>query len=267
MQKDFGVIISNQIQKGGTFVLVTVVDVSGSAPQKTGAKMLVSSSGKRLWGTIGGGRIEEIALREAFARIKEKTPLLKEYDLQEEGEEATGMLCGGKMSLFYDILGASAKVYIFGGGHITQSLVPLLVSLGFWTIVIDDRKDYLSENFKDSDVAETLTGDFPQIIDTIEFEKDSYVIILTYSHELDERILKYLLINKSKEFESWKYLGMIGSKRKVKEIFSRLESQGIDSTLLKEVHAPIGIPIGSQTPEEIAISIAAEIVKVLNEKE
>ncbi len=269
MQKDFVEIMAEQMRKGGVFALITVVDVSGSAPQRVGAKMLVSPAGKRLWGTIGGGTIEKLALKEVQVQIKKRTPLLKEYELREEGEKATGMLCGGKMSLFYDILGTGTKAYIFGAGHISQQLVPILVSLGFWTIVIDDRKDYLDESFKHSEVAETLTGNLPQIIDTIEFEKDSYIVILTYSHDLDEEILKQLLTKQQQEAETWnyRYLGMIGSERKVKEIFSRLESQGIDPQLLEKVHAPIGIPIGSQTPEEIAISIAAEIIKVRNKKE
>ncbi len=266
-QKEFIKIMTEQFHKGRTFALVTVVDVSGSAPQRIGAKMLVSSTGKRLWGTIGGGTIENLALKEAQAQININIPLLKEYELTEEGEEATGMLCGGKMSLFYDIQGAGTKTYIFGAGHISQQLVPLLASLGFWTVVIDDRKEYLDENFKNLNVAETITGNLPQIIDSIEFEKGSYIVILTYSHDLDEKILKHLLTKREQEFETWKYLGMIGSKRKVSEIFSRLESQGMDPNLLEKVHAPIGIPIRSQTPEEIAISIAAEIIDVRNKKE
>ncbi|MFW9905289.1 MAG: XdhC family protein [Candidatus Thorarchaeota archaeon] len=267
MQREFIKIIDNQIQKGGLFALITVIEVSGSTPQRVGAKMIVDSLGNHLWGTIGGGTIEKLALKEAQAQIRKKTPLLKEYELTEEGEKATGMLCGGKMSLFYDILGIGTKVYIFGAGHISQRIVPLLTSLGFWTIVIDDRKEYLQESFKNSNVAETLVGNFPQIIDTIEFEKDSYIVILTYSHDLDEKILRYFLTTRKEEIKNWKYLGMIGSKRKVKEIFNRLVSQGIDPKQLEKVHAPIGIPIGSQTPEEIAVSIAAEIIKVRNKKE
>jgi len=264
MQSEFVESIDNQIQKGGAFALVTVVEVSGSVPQRIGAKMLVDSSGNRLWGTIGGGTIENLALKEAQMLIQKRTPQLKEYELMEEGEKATGMLCGGKMKVFIDILGVGSKSYIFGAGHISQRLVPLLVSLGFWTVVIDDRKEYLDESFKDSQASETISGTFPQIIDSIEFEKDSYIVIITYSHELDEKILKYLLSTRQQELYTWKYLGMIGSKRKVKEIFSRLESQGIDPSLLKRVHAPIGVPIRSQTPEEIAISIAAEIIDVQN---
>ena len=264
MQREFVKNIDNQIQKGGVFALVTVVEVSGSAPQRIGAKMLVDSSGNRLWGTIGGGTIENLALKESQILIQMRTPQLKEYELMEEGEKATGMLCGGKMKVFIDILGAGSKSYIFGAGHISQRLVPLLRWLGFWTIVIDDRKEYLNDSFRDSEVSETISGTLPQIIDSIEFEKDSYIIIITYSHELDEQILKYLLSSRQQEFHTWKYLGMIGSKRKVKEIFSRLESEGVDPRLLERVHAPIGVPIRSQTPEEIAISIAAEIIDVQN---
>jgi xanthine dehydrogenase accessory factor len=256
----------DQVQKGGVFALVTVVDISGSAPQQIGAKMLVSSSGERIWGTVGGGTIEKLALEEAQVRIKSRTPLLKEYELMEEGEKATGMICGGKMSLFFDILGIGTKAYIFGAGHISQRLVPLMNSLGFWPVVIDDRKEYLEQNFNQL-AAEILTGELPKIIETIEFENDCYIVIITYSHALDEKILKYLLTKREKEFENWKYLGMIGSKRKVKEIFSRLESQGIARNLLDRVRAPIGIPIGSQTPDEIAVSIAAEIIAVRNIKE
>ncbi|MFX1247400.1 MAG: XdhC family protein [Promethearchaeota archaeon] len=267
MRNDFINNLANQYQKGGIFALVTVVDVRGSAPQQVGAKMLVSSLGELIWGTVGGGAIEKIALKDAQVQIEKKISLLKEYELQEEGENSTGMLCGGSMSLFYDILGVNSKAYIFGGGHICQRLVPQLVTLGFHTIVIDDRKEYLEEHFNHSKAVETLAGPLPQIIETIEFEEDSYIIILTYSHDLDEKILKYLCTKRRQELDTWKYIGMIGSKRKVKEIFSRLKTQQIDSNILTKIHAPIGIPIGSQNPEEIAISIAAEIIKVKNLKE
>ncbi len=267
MQNEFIEIIQDKFQKGGTFSLVTVVEISGSAPQRVGAKMIVSPTGKLLWGTIGGGSIEKIALKEAIRQISTKTPILKEYKLQEEGEKAIGSLCGGTMTLFYDIFGVGVKIYIFGAGHISQQLVPLLASLGFWTVVIDDRKEYLNESFKHSKVAETLSGNFIETIDTIEFDVESYIVILTYSHKQDEKILKHLLTTRQQELETWKYLGMIGSKRKVKEVFNRLKSQGIDPSLLEKVHAPIGLTIGSQTPEEVAISIAAEIIKVRNTKE
>jgi xanthine dehydrogenase accessory factor len=260
-------ILKEQVDCGNPSVLVTVVNVSGSAPQQIGAKMLVSISGKRLWGTIGGGTIENLALDQAKVRFKEKKPFLKQYELRENGEDSTGMLCGGSMTLFFDILGTTTKAYILGAGHISQKLAPLLTALGFWTVIIDDREEFLYENFKDTNVAELLTGPLPQYLDTIEIEPESYVVIVTYSHELDEKILKHLLTEKSQNVAQLKYLGMIGSKRKVKEIFNRLKSQGVSTAQLDRVYAPIGIPIGSQTPEEIAVSIAAEIIKVRNLEE
>lgn len=265
--KEFINTLKKQVDIGNPSVLVTVVNVTGSAPQTLGAKMLVSKSGERLWGTIGGGTIENLALEQAKVQIKEQRPFLKQYELRETGDDSTGMLCGGSMMLFFDLLGATTKVYILGAGHISQKLAPLLTALGFWTVIIDDREEFLRESFTDIDVAELISGPLPQYLDTIEFEPESYVVIVTYSHELDERILKYLLTKKSHLVTQLKYLGMIGSKRKVKEIFSRLESQGVSKSQLTRIHAPIGLPIGSQTPEEIAISIAAEIVKVRNLEE
>ena len=149
--------------------------------------------------------------------------------------------------------------------HITQQLIPLLSKLGFSSIIIDNRKDYLYQSFPDLPESSLVTGDLPNIIEKITFTSHSYIIIMTYSHDLDEKILKYLLVHKSQEVEKSSYLGMIGSKRKINEIFTRLTANGIKPEALGVVHAPIGIQIGSQTPEEIAISIAAEIIKVRNE--
>ena len=106
-----------------------------------------------------------------------------------------------------------------------------------------------------------------QQIKSIQFDPGSYLIIVTYSHDLDEKILHYLLTEKQSEVVNLKYLGMIGSKQKIKEIFSNLENKGVERKLLDIVHAPIGIPIGSQTPEEIAVSIAAQLIAIRNSEE
>lgn len=265
--KDFINIIDDHIGRGIPLALVTVVEVRGSAPQRTGAKMLVSNEGRILWGTTGGGSIEELAKKQAMIQLNLGQPLLKEYELIKEGVNATGMICGGHMTLFFDILGASAKVYIFGAGHIAQQLYPLLNKLGFSTVIIDDRGEYLKESFPDVIPSNLITGALPDIIEDIHFPPHSYIIIMTYTHKLDEKIIKHLLLNKIQEIDEINYLGMIGSKRKIKEIFSRLTAAGIKPDVLNRVHAPIGIKIGSQTPEEIAISIAAEIIKVRSEME
>ncbi|MHA1214237.1 MAG: XdhC family protein [Candidatus Hodarchaeales archaeon] len=261
-------ILSESIEKGEPCVLVTVVNVKGSAPQKPGAKMLVSHEGKRLWGTIGGGSIEKQAIKQAKHQLEKHEVLLKEYELLEgSSPKATGMLCGGNMTLFYDIIGIGHKAFIFGAGHISQKLTPLLSSLGFSVTIIDNREFFVEDSFKDIPYANTVTGKLPDVIKDLGIPPKSFVVVMTYSHDLDEKILGFILKEFNEEVKRWKYLGMIGSKRKVKEVFSRLEKEGINKELLDLIHAPIGIPIGSQTPEEIAISIAAEIIKVRNEKD
>jgi xanthine dehydrogenase accessory factor len=186
--------------------------------------------------------------------------------LLESGEDAIGMLCGGEMLLFFEILGkkSKSKTYIFGAGHITQQLIPLIQKLDFYPVIIDDRSDYLERNIDPKIETIPLTEDFDASLQKLNFEDGSYLIIMTYSHDLDERILTYLLKERSREINQLKYLGVIGSKRKIREIFNRLESKGIDRKVLDSIHAPIGVPIRSQTPEEIAISIAAELISIRN---
>ncbi len=265
--KDLFTLIQTETQSGRPVSLVTVVEVKGSAPQKVGAKMLVSSKGTLLWGTVGGGTIEALALKQAQEQILKQTPLLKTFKLTETGEEATGMLCGGTMQLFFDIFGTQTNVYIFGAGHITQQLLPLLTKLGFNPIVIDDRRGYLEEHINKQYQFEVITDEVSMFLDGFHFDPNSYIIIMTYSHDLDEQILMNILTKKEKEISKLKYLGMIGSKRKIGEIYNRLETKGIERSLLESVHSPIGIPIKSQTPEEIAISIAAELISVRNVEE
>jgi xanthine dehydrogenase accessory factor len=258
--ENFFDIIHQEVSAGRPVSLVSVVAVKGSAPQRVGAKMIVSSSGKLLWGTIGGGTVESMALKQAREQLETKIPLLKSYELTESGEEATGMLCGGEMQLFFDVFGTSTKVYIFGGGHITQQILPLLIKLGFSPVVLDDREEYLQENIISRFNVTTHTGTFTEIIDSLMIEENSFIVIITYSHEMDEQILFRLLSQKIPDLSTVKYLGMIGSKRKVKEIFSRMESKGITREILDSIYSPIGVPIKSQTPEEIAISIVAELI-------
>ncbi|MHA2176140.1 MAG: XdhC family protein [Candidatus Hodarchaeales archaeon] len=259
-------IVQDQLKQNKSIVSVTVVETKGSAPQRAGAKMIVSESGELLWGTVGGGTIEDLAIKQAIEQIAKTTPLLKSYELLESGVDATGMLCGGEMLLFFEPVGNKTKAYIFGAGHITQQLIPLIQNLRYNPIIIDDRSDYLEKKIEQNIQKITLLGDIEDSLQRIEFEEGSYLIIMTYSHDLDEKILTYLLTEKTKEIDKLKYLGLIGSKRKIREIFNRLESKGVDRKILDSIHAPIGISIRSQTPEEIAISITAEMISIRNKE-
>ena len=201
--KNFFELIHQEVSAGNPVSLVSVVAVKGSAPQRVGAKMLVSSSGKLLWGTIGGGTVESLALKQAKIQLEKKTPLLKSFELVESGEDATGMLCGGEMQLFFDVFGTSTKVYIFGAGHITQQILPLVMRLGFKPIVIDDREEYLTQNIVSRFNVATHAGEFTEVIDSLLIEEDSYIIIMTYSHDVDERILYHLLSQKLPDLSIW----------------------------------------------------------------
>ena len=191
--EEFVEVIQDQLKRNKSVASVTVVETRGSTPQRVGAKMLVSESGDLLWGTIGGGTIENLAIKQAVDQISQGKPLLKSYELLESGEDATGMLCGGEMLLFFEILGKKTKTYIFGAGHITQQLIPLIQKLGFFPVIIDDRSDYLERKIDPKIETRPLTEDFDESLQGLDFEEGSYLIIMTYSHDLDEQILSYLL--------------------------------------------------------------------------
>ncbi len=238
-------------------ISVTLVESSYSTPQRIGAKMLVSLSGEVLWGTIGGGAVEKLASERCITIGHSLQGEMVKYDLNrgtDELAEKTDMICGGEMTLFFEPVNIQPAVYVFGAGHIARDLVPLLVKQGFKVVVIDDRANYASREFL-PEASEVICGNWKEEIEKLPFSNSTYVVIITYSHDADEIVLKSII---QKE---WHYLGMIASKRKAKEIKNRLLSEGFSEEKLEKVHSPIGIPISSQTPFEVSISIIAEIIK------
>lgn len=238
--------------KGEEAALVTVVSATGSTPREEGAKMLVSGDGSII-GTIGGGRIEAQAIKEALETIIKGRPQRLSFSLKEGGE--LGMLCGGDTEVFIEPILAVPTMYIFGGGHIALTLVKVGKLLGFKIVVIDDRPEYANaQRFPEAEL--TLVEDFAKAFQKLKVDKSSYIVVVTHDHKGDETVLEGALATKAK------YIGMIGSKTKNQTIFSHLFSKGISQEQLDRVHAPIGLNIYALTPEEIAISIVAEIIKV-----
>ena len=238
-------------------ISVTLVESSYSTPQRIGAKMLVSLSGEVLWGTIGGGAVEKLACERSIKIGQTLQGELVKYDLNrgtDELAEKTEMICGGEMTLFFEPVNIQPTVYVFGAGHIARDLTPLLVKQGFKTIVVDDRANYASRDFF-PEASEVICGDWKEEIEKLSFSNSTYIVIITYSHDADEIVLKSVI---QKE---WNYLGMIASKRKAKEIKDRLLLEGFTGDKLEKIHSPIGISISSQTPFEVSISIIAEIIK------
>jgi len=203
---------------------------------------------------IGGGEAELQVCQEAAKVIEEGKPKLLHFGLTEK-EPETGMICGGDMQVFVEPISSSPTLYLFGGGHISIPLAQMGKILGFRVAVIDDQAEFANpERFPEADVV--LAEDFEKAFGKLKIDESSYVVIATRGHQSDERVLQQAVGTGAK------YLGMIGSKNKVETILSHLRSKGVPQESLAEVHAPIGLDINAETPEEIAASILAEIIKV-----
>jgi xanthine dehydrogenase accessory factor len=247
-------------EKNTPFALVTVIRAIGSTPRKAGAKMLVNSKGELLWGTVGGGAIEKEILDVVPEIIVEGEARVLTYSLGNTTKDEaidTSMICGGEMDVFIDPFDMQDQLIIVGAGHIAQALTPIGKQLDFRTIVVDDREDFaIPDRFPEAD--EIVHGPVPQILDELSFSERSFIVIITYSHELDEKALRRCLM------KPWRYLGMIASQQKAAEIHNRLLEDGFPRDLLEKVRSPIGLPkkvLPVETPEEIAVSIAAELIQ------
>ena len=245
-------------ESGGEGALLTVIEKNGSGPAQIGAKMLVLSDGT-LFGTIGGGTFEKIAIADAKNAIKKQKSLIKNYNLSDDGKvensQETGMLCGGNVSIFIEYFAPADRVFIFGAGHIGKALAYHLRKLPFRTIVVDDR----------SETPDTLDGakvikfkKFVDFFDDEEIPQNAFFVISTYSHETDYRVLKALIGRKSSPI----YIGMLASKNKARNIVKRIVDEFGDKADLSVLRSPVGLDIGGDSPDEIAISIISEMLAI-----
>lgn len=230
--------------------LCIVTSTSGSAPRKSTSKMIVYESGEII-GTVGGGGIEKRIIEEAIKVLKTGVSSTFNFNLLKD----IGMKCGGSMEVYVEPIVTQCKLYIFGGGHIGKSLSKFASETGFQTTVIDERldifKEYNSENLHTENV------NFEEYIKNLNFDNNSYFVIVTHNHTNDFAILK-LLCKKTRA-----YLGMIGSKRKIEDIKKLLVAEKLQTKIeVESIDMPIGIPIAAETPEEIAISILAKLIDV-----
>jgi len=241
-------------EEGKEAALVTIVSTTGSTPREEGAKMLVRPDGS-IAGTIGGGSLEAQVIEEAVTVIKMGKPKHLHMSLTAEEAGEAGMICGGVLEIFIEPIVTSPALFIFGGGHISLPLSQTAKTLGFKVTVIDDRAEFASsERFPEAEAV--LAEDFTQAFPRLKIDKSSYIVIVTRGHQHDELVLEWAIGTPAR------YIGMIGSKTKVATIYSHLKAKGVSQQVLDGVHSPIGLEIGAQTPEEIAVSILAEIIKV-----
>ncbi len=259
MKKEMLALLLENLNRHIPVVLTTVVESSGSAPGRAGAKMLVFADGKT-HGTVGGGCLEGAVIEEARQALKRGQPRLGHYNLTEKEASGLGMACGGKVTVFIEPLLPGPRLLIAGGGHIAQSLCPLAKNLGFEVSVVDDREEFANrDKFPQAD--ELLVGDIAEILSKQDIHRQVYVVIVTRGHHFDEAALEAVLPSAAA------YIGMIGSRRKVEAIYAKLVQKGVERSQLERVCAPIGLDIGGDTPEEIALSILAQIQQVRYNKQ
>lgn len=233
---------------GQAGALATVVATSGSSPQKVGAKILINARGETT-GTIGGGAIEQKVIQEALELMRSGLAERRVYHLTHD----LGMCCGGTMEVFIEPLQRPLEVVIFGGGHVGKALCRQMKLLDYHATIVDERPEFANaDRFPEAD--RIFCESSLLALNEISFHEQLVVLIATHDHQLDQEILAACAPL------AWSYLGMIGSRRKAQKALDRLRADGIAADIIARIQTPMGISIAAQTPEEIAVSIAAQIV-------
>ncbi len=245
--------IQTSLKRGERVAIATVVKTAGAAPCGVGSKMLVRADGATS-GSFAGPKTNGKVTQEALQAIRDGHSYLTHIHLDADQGEAVGS-CGATLEVFFEVLRPEPRLIIAGAGYVAQALARLASALDFRIVVVDDRRD-LADPLVFDDKVQLTFGDIPQTIHELEPDESSWIVIVTRGHHLDKDALKAALETNAT------YIGMIGSPSKVKRIFKDLLKEGISHQRLEQVHAPIGLDLGAETPDEIALSIAAEMVMI-----
>ncbi|HUK99722.1 MAG TPA: XdhC/CoxI family protein [Nitrospirota bacterium] len=237
-------------QMGRKSAIATIVECKGSTPQKQGAKMLVRDDGS-LMGTLGGGCLEAEVAQTARMIMKDGKPLTLSFDLTEhEG----GLVCGGTVLIYIEPNLLEPHLIILGAGHVSRTLSKLARFTGFRVTVVDDRAEFANkENMPDA--SELLVSDFERAFDSISAQHDTFIVVATRGHNHDLDAVKAALKTEAG------YIGLLGSRRKKVLLVEALQHDGFSGNDVSRIIIPVGLDIGSVTPEEIAVSIIAQIIK------
>ena len=233
--------------------LATIVHTNGSIPSYESSRMLVRDDGS-IVGTIGGGCVEAEVWAAAKEVIVAEQPRKMTFNLNQDAAYDAGLICGGTLEIFVEPILPQPLLYIFGGGHISSAVARVASASGFSITIADDREAFANtERFPMADKLYTTYEDaFAKIVPNA----SSYLLIVTRGHRDDMRVLAWAVRTDAR------YIGMIGSKRKVLSVYKALEKEGYSPEEFDRVHAPVGLDIGALTPEEIAVSITAELIAV-----
>jgi len=239
---------------GQKCALATIVQVRGSIPSYESAKLLVREDGSMV-GTIGGGCVEGEVWNAAREVIASEKPRHLSFNLGQDAAYDNGLICGGQLDVFVEPVLPVPYAFIFGAGHISKSLSKAATLAGFATVVVDNRDTFANrERFPEA--AEVHAAEYEEVFPNLAINENSYVVIVTRGHRDDMRVLKLAIATTAR------YIAMIGSRRKVLNVVRELEKEGIPREVFERIHAPMGLDIGAISPEEIAISVAAEMIAV-----
>ncbi len=247
----------DEIRSGRRAALATIVRASGSTPRTIGARMIVRGDGSS-FGTIGGGAFEAMVVCDAkeLLAVAAPVPMLKRYTFTEEGENALGMACGGTAEVLLEAADRGARLIVFGAGHVGLALARLAARVGFAPELVDDRAPFC-DAAEAASVGRVWRCDADYVTGVPPLDPDCYVAVVTRCHRTDRLALKQVL------GRPLRYVGLIGSRRKKAVIFGELANEdGVAPDELARVRCPIGLPLGGDTPDEIAVSIVAELLQV-----
>jgi xanthine dehydrogenase accessory factor len=253
--------LSAAMEAGNPIWQASVVETDGSTPARVGMKLAVPLSGDT-FGNLGGGEMEYLVIN-TIRKEQPKTVIKWAYNLDEQGKTLslmdvqTKMICGGKAEVLIEPLFSPHPLYIIGAGHCGRALAEFAVKADFQVTVIDNRQDLLQTEAFPSE-CKLIHNDYINLEDVISFNNSAFIVIMTYGHVHDRQVLEFCLR------KPFRYLGMIGSSKKVAETLEKVKGNGFTDSDIQKVHAPIGLSIGSHTPYEIAVSILTELIKDKN---
>ena len=239
---------------GQKCAIATIVQVNGSIPSFESAKILVREDGSFL-GTVGGGCVEAEVWNAAREVIETEKPRHLSFSLGQDAAYDEGLICGGQLNIFVEPVIPQPRAFIFGGGHVSKGISKIATLAGFSTSIIDNREAFANkERFPEAEA--TYAQEYEEVFEQLPVNSTSYIIIVTRGHRDDMRVLRWAVTTQAK------YIAMIGSKRKTISVVHELEKEGIGREAFEKVFAPMGLEIGAETPEEIAVSVVAEMIAI-----
>jgi len=239
---------------GQKCAVATIVQVNGSIPSFESAKILVREDGSFM-GTVGGGCVEAEVWNAAREVIETEKPRHLSFSLGQDAAYDEGLICGGQLNIFVEPVIPQPRAFIFGGGHVSKSISKVATLAGFSTSIVDNREAFANqERFPEAEA--TYAEEYEDVFPKLPVNSSSYIIIVTRGHRDDMRVLRWAVNTPAK------YIAMIGSKRKTISVVHELEKEGIPREAFEKVFAPMGLEIGAEMPEEIAISVVAEMIAV-----